>query len=469
MRKVLLTLTVLLVAACGGGGGGGASSSSGEPSSSSNIYSLFSPSAIGSSTTNGATSFPTPVNDYGYGTITLPDQNMIDRIYRGATSNSIQLYPTEHLVDTGANTAWNAGWTGKGQIISIIDDFNSTSNYSWTTPYILREKNDSSSSYGSYTATYNVKYKHTYPSSHGALVATIAGGNFDGQKITIRPNLAVSEDSSQRSCTNKVISPGYSWCASCVTCSDSFYYPGYLSGVSQPSSVTYAKVAGIAKEALIITNNVNLTSSQNPIQTVADIQGHIQNNSSSAVINLSLGSQIKTTGRTFSEIMAEVEKTPLPTNISSVIVVAAGNGGAPCASSDLNGCNAIAVAAAFQKETRESTIIAGALEGSGSSENIATYSTRAGILADRFLLASGNTGYSGVVGTSYAAPRITGAAAVLKHRYPSLTAKEIASALLLSANKDINNDGVNDFTGVHPVYGHGKLDLNRALNLINSR
>jgi subtilisin family serine protease len=74
-----------------------------------------------------------------------------------------------------------------------------------------------------------------------------------------------------------------------------------------------------------------------------------------------------------------------------------------------------------------------------------------------------------LVKTSFAAPRITGAAAVLKHRYPSLTAKEIASALLLSANKDINNDGVNDFTGVHPVYGHGKLDLNRALNLINSR
>jgi hypothetical protein len=457
--------TAVLVTACGGGES--TFSDSGQPTVSPKTYSLFIPSLISSSPTNGAASFPTPVNDYGQGVIILADENITNGIYRGVTSNSLQLYPLAHLNDTNANTAWNAGWTGKGQSISVIDDFNSTSNYSWTTPYILREKNDVST-YGTYTATYDIKYKHTYPTSHGAVVANIAGGDYDGQQITITPNLAVSEDSSRQSCTNKVLSSSWSWCTSCiVTCSNSFY--GYSTGVSQASTFTYRKVAGIAKEALVIANHVNLTSSQNPIQTVADIQGHIQNNSSSAVINLSLGSQITTTGRTFSEIMAEVEKSPLPTNISSVIVVAAGNGGAPCASSDLNGCNAIGVAAAFQKETRESTIIAGALEGSGSSENIATYSTRAGILADRFLLASGSTGFTGKVGTSFAAPRIAGAAAVLKHRYPSLTAKEIASALLLSASKDINNDGVNDFTGVHPVYGHGKLDLNRALDLINSR
>ena len=458
MKNLSLLPLILVLAACGGGDGASSTSDS-------NSYSLFTPSAISSTATNGAASFPTPINGYGSGTITLADANITNGIYRGTISDSLLLYPTTHLVDTDVNTAWSAGWTGKGQNISVIDDFNSKSNYKWTTSYILREKNDYST-YGTYTATYNVKYSYTYPISHGELVANIAGGDYDGQQITITPNLVVSEDSSRQSCTNKVISSSYSWCTSCtVTCSNSFY--SYSS--SQASSVIYRKVAGLAKEALVITNNVNLTSSQNPIQTVADIQGHLQNNASSAVINLSLGSQISTSGRTFSEVMAQVEKTPLPTNISSVIVVAAGNGGAPCAVSNLNGCNAVAVAAAFQKETRESTIVAGALEGSGSSENIATYSTRAGILADRFLLASGSTGYTGVVGTSFAAPRIAGAAAVLKHRYPSLMAKDIASVLLLSANKDINNDGVNDFTGVHPVYGHGKLDLNRALALINSR
>jgi hypothetical protein len=35
----------------------------------------------------------------------------------------------------------------------------------------------------------------------------------------------------------------------------------------------------------------------------------------------------------------------------------------------------------------------------------------------------------------------------------------------MSASKDINNDGFDDFTGVSPIYGHGKVSLSRALAL----
>jgi subtilisin family serine protease len=184
------------------------------------------------------------------------------------------------------------------------------------------------------------------------------------------------------------------------------------------------------------------------------------------VINLSLGSEIPTTNRTFDEVMTEVQKFPLPRQINSIITVAAGNGGAPCATSNLNGCNAVAVSLAFQNQTKASTIVVGALTGSGASENIATYSTRAGILADRFILAQGGTGFfANMQGTSFAAPRVAGVAALLKHKYPSLTAAQISSVILLSADKDINNDGIPDFTGVSPIFGHGKLSLSRALAL----
>ena len=47
----------------------------------------------------------------------------------------------------------------------------------------------------------------------------------------------------------------------------------------------------------------------------------------------------------------------------------------------------------------------------------------------------------------------------------SLSSAQIASIILLSANKDINNDGNDDFTGVSPIYGHGKASLTRALSL----
>ena len=63
---------------------------------------------------------------------------------------------------------------------------------------------------------------------------------------------------------------------------------------------------------------------------------------------------------------------------------------------------------------------------------------------------------------------LSGAAALLRHKYPNLTGSQAASILLLTGNKDINNDGSDDFTGVSSTYGHGKLDLNQAMSPIGS-
>ena len=95
------------------------------------------------------------------------------------------------------------------------------------------------------------------------------------------------------------------------------------------------------------------------------------------------------------------------------------------------------------------------------------------MFAERFLLASGTTGYKKwdggfVEGTSFAAPRVAGAAAILRHKFPNLSGSDASSILLLTASKDINNDGIDDFTGISQTFGHGKLDLTSALQPIGS-
>ena len=60
-----------------------------------------------------------------------------------------------------------------------------------------------------------------------------------------------------------------------------------------------------------------------------------------------------------------------------------------------------------------------------------------------------------VDGTSFAAPHVSGAAAVLKSAFPNLTAPQIV-ALLLATARDLGARGVDE------VYGHGLLDLENA-------
>ncbi len=465
LRVVASLLTVsCILTGCGGGGGGGGSG--GTVSSGGAGYSLVSPTALTSVPLSGTPSFPTSVSDYGVGTLSITASQETDlygkvATYPAFTSGALQIFPTVHI-DADVLSAWSAGWNGNGVTISIIDDFNTVSTtVTNQTPIASRSASyDSGNFYGKVTAQHNVQYSWNTAFSHGSMVSNIAGGDFDGQTLTATITTSLSTDTKTGCTIDRVGVNSTNYTSDCPT----NYYVQTLAPNRGTSSITYKKVAGIAKKSNVVDNNVNLSSSQNPIQTVADIQGHLRNSAYLGVINLSIGSTISTSGKTFDEVMAQVSNYPIP-DIDAVITVAAGNGGAACASADLNGCNAVAVAMAYQNATNSKTIVVGALSGSGSSENIATYSTRAGMLANRFVLASGEEGVSGVVGTSFAAPRVAGIAAILKQKFPNLTSAQIANIILLSANKDINNDGVNDFTGVSPIYGHGKVSLTRALAL----
>ena len=461
LHRVAVLVASMTLVACGGGGG--SASSDGANNTQTATYSLSQPVKLTSYPSTGLASVLLPLTDYGTATLSFPESTATGQKYFATTTSAETYGPMAHLSDVGVTTAWMGGWTGKGTTISIIDDFNTASNRTVMFDPVSRKKDDSTWN-GTYTAEYSVDYTLDTTVNHGHLVSNIAGGDYRATKTSSARTLKVRTDSNliAGSCVINSRTSNFS----VPTCSSSFYESYLLSSLTQNAILRTQPVPGVAAEALVINNTINLSSSQNPIKTVADLQGHLQNSAAVDVINLSLGSEIPTSNRTFDEVMAEVQKFPLPRRLESVITVAAGNGGAPCATANLNGCNAVAIAFAFQEQTKKSTIVVGALEGSGSSENMAIYSTRAGILADRFILASGVTGFfSGMRGTSFAAPRVAGVAAIIKQKYPSLTAAQIADVILLSADKDINNDGIPDFTGVSPFFGHGKLSLPRALAL----
>lgn len=377
-----------------------------------------------------------------------------------AVSKMVDYGARAHLTDVGTVT----GATGSGVWIMVIDDFSTSHTSTTTFPSIMRTI---SSKLGTerFSASYKVVYQMNTPFTHGDLVSKIAGGSNADAAQTL--SVTLSEPTSGLS---NLLSCSLSNKASALSCPSSFHTSAPTSTLS--ATLTTQAIHGVASGASMQRSPLDLSNSQDPIKTVADLQGHLQNSASSSlvqVINLSIGSNIDSTGTSVAEVIAAITPYPLTNTINAVITVAAGNNSQPCNTTNLNGCNAIAVSMLNQDQTKYSTIVVGALTGSGSSQKIADYSTRAGYLADRYILASGDTGFYGnAQGTSFAAPRVAGVAAIIKQKYPAFSSTQIANIILLSADKDINNDRVDDFSGVDPIYGHGKLSLKKALALAAS-
>ena len=136
---------------------------------------------------------------------------------------------------------------------------------------------------------------------------------------------------------------------------------------------------------------------------------------------------------------------------------------------------------AKDSDIRGRLLIVGALDQAGSVTNpssIASYSNTAGNDTDvssRFLLASGTTPfYNGQVaingfnvnqgdGTSFAAPRVAGYVAIVRSKFPNLSASKTASILLETARYDTlacyKRAGGCD----KAIYGAGEASLSRAL------
>jgi hypothetical protein len=138
---------------------------------------------------------------------------------------------------------------------------------------------------------------------------------------------------------------------------------------------------------------------------------------------------------------------------NAVIVWAAGNAG-------LAQPGVYGALPAWYSELSRAWIVAVATEKTGQ---IASYSNRCGSAAAWCLAAPGSAvtstgstgGYATGSGTSFAAPVVSGGAAMMRQKWPALTNSEIRSILFKSANK----------TGIYAntsIYGQGLLDLDAA-------
>lgn len=142
-----------------------------------------------------------------------------------------------------------------------------------------------------------------------------------------------------------------------------------------------------------------------------------------------------------------------------VVVLAAGNGGT-------DNPDAFAAIANDAATARNQVIVAGSV---GSTDGISTFSDRAGTEAAHFLTAVGervqapdqNNKVYYWSGTSFAAPQISGAVALLAQAFPNLTGGQIVDILYRTA-RDAGAPGVD------PVYGQGILDLAKAFQPIGT-
>lgn len=128
-------------------------------------------------------------------------------------------------------------------------------------------------------------------------------------------------------------------------------------------------------------------------------------------------------------------------------------------------------------------LIVGALDKAGSTTSpvdMASYSNTAGTdtaVNSRFLLASGTVpfddgslvvnGYgvtaTGNMGTSYAAPRVAGMVAIVRSKFPNLTASQTATIMLNTARYDTLSCYTTKAGCDKTIYGNGEASLSRAL------
>lgn len=130
------------------------------------------------------------------------------------------------------------------------------------------------------------------------------------------------------------------------------------------------------------------------------------------------------------------------TGAGKIIVMAAGNSGLPNPDFPAGIVNALAGRA----------IAVGAV---GPDNVIRPYTARAGSSMNFYLVAHDDLG-QGLLGTSFAAPQVSGAAASILHNAPFLSANEVVNILLRTA-VDLGDPGID------PIYGRGLLNPAAAL------
>lgn len=143
-----------------------------------------------------------------------------------------------------------------------------------------------------------------------------------------------------------------------------------------------------------------------------------------------------------------------------LFIFSAGNSGERCPDRRIQMCSlypaVIHGLRQLEVADTEAYIWVGSLTDDGAA--LTDYSHSAGDMGVDFIVAHDDVlAYDDAGGTSFAAPRVAGAAAIIRHKFPGLDGFQLKNLLLTTAT-DIGDPGVDE------IYGHGKLDLNNALS-----
>ncbi|WP_428406946.1 S8 family peptidase [Hyphococcus sp.] len=217
-----------------------------------------------------------------------------------------------------------------------------------------------------------------------------------------------------------------------------------------------AGIHGVAPEATLLIYRVD-DDSMDDNSLLGNAIGEAVSRSASlsaGVVNMSFGTDEPAARPQFAGDFTTLK------NADVVAVVAAGNDGD--ANPDESALGALDVAG------EPNVIIAGSVD---AANNISSFSDRAGIAADIYLVAPGEF-LRGVVpngtasqtrsfsGTSAATPVITGAVALVRSLWPALDAETVVEILLATAT-DLGAPGTD------PIYGRGLLNLAAATSPMN--
>ncbi|WOE75467.1 S8 family peptidase [Alterisphingorhabdus coralli] len=299
-----------------------------------------------------------------------------------------------------AMTAWEAGATGEGVTIGVIDSGIDTDSPEFAGRIDARSRD--------VAGTRGLEDE----GGHGTAVATVAAAARNGQGVmgmAFDANLLVL----------RADSPG-----SCSTMSGS-------GSTGNPCRYTNTAIAAGLDHAV---------------------------NSGARIVNISLGGT--SPNATLRDAVARA------TAEGVVVIVSAGNDG-NVVGADASAPNAFA--SGLANAGNGLVIIAGSVDDTGA---ISDFSNRAGSFGASFLTARGericcvyengaianDEGFVSVYsGTSFAAPQIAGAAALLAQAFPNLSGSEIVELLMTTAD----DAGA---SGVDAIYGRGVLNLEEAFS-----
>jgi len=385
-RAGLAVSSLALLAACGGGGGGG-------------VISTPAPAPAPVPTpapTPAPTPTPTPTPTPAPGPAPSPTPAPVP-----AQFNTSEFRRSDGPLEHNAATAWNAGWSGQGVTIAVVDTGIDVDSPEFAGRLSASSKDMFASTGRSLDAT----------DDHGTNVAMVAAAARNSTGIV-----------------------GIAWGATIMALR-----------ADDPGSCM---------------SDSGATDSEDDCQfddiTIAEAVNYAVAHGAK-VINLSLG--------------GGAPNPTLRTAVSSavtagvVVVVAAGNDGEAEVDS---------FAAGLDNVGEGGVIIVGSV---GESGTISDFSNRAGAHAQRYIAARGERiccTYSNgslyvddegfvylISGTSFSAPQVSGAAALLAQAFPNLTGKQIVDILLRSAF-DAGSAGTDS------VYGRGIMDIARAFQPIGT-